>query len=106
MTEEHNIECPNCEAPIAIPLGDKDGEVTCTSCNSLFAFGRKEQESQVTMEMANTYALFIAPAMLALNERVIEFTTLYPDSNLFDEDTIEKTHSTIEGLKAMIADGS
>lgn len=100
MVSHEESLCPVCENILEVPKDQKEGIITCENCNSDFFFGRKQDQD--TIEMANKYAIFVTPSMIALNEKVLEFNDLYPDNGLFDEATLQKTRDTIADLKKML----
>lgn len=102
MVSHDSTACPECESILEVPSNQQEGVVTCDNCDSSYMFGRNQQKDEHAIEMANKYALFVTPAMIALNEKVLEFNELYPDNGLFDEETLEKTRATILDLKQML----
>lgn len=99
---ENTIECPGCDAPIDLPEDLKDGKIFCNSCDATYFFGRRPEDNAETAELAQRYYKFIAPEMIALNKKSLLFNEMYPEAELFTEETLQETLETISELEALL----
>lgn len=103
-TEPQSFECPECNATIEIPTDPESGQIEC-ECGTSYLYGKNEPSDGPSLEIVSAYYSFIAPEVIALQEKVLLFNEQNPDSKLFTQEAIDSAKSTIEDAKKMIEDG-
>lgn len=103
-TDPQSFECPECNATIDIPTDTENGKLDC-ECGATYLYGKNEPSDGPSLETVSAYYSFIAPEVIALQEKILLFNEQNPDANLFTQEAIDSAKTTIEEAKKMIKDG-
>jgi DNA replicative helicase MCM subunit Mcm2 (Cdc46/Mcm family) len=101
MTQQ-TFECPECQTTLNIPTEPAEGQLECEKCESVFLYGKNEPSDGPSLEMVSEYYSFIAPEVIALQEKILLFNEQNPDSKLFTQEALDSATTTIEEAKKML----
>ena len=103
-TKSETFTCPECDAFITVPTDPESGQIDC-ECGVQYLYGKNEPSDGPSLEMVSAYYSFIAPEVIALQEKILLFNEENPESKLFTQEAIDAAKTTIEDAKKMIQDG-
>lgn len=104
-TTPETFECPDCNITIEIPTDPEHGQIEC-ECGATYLYGKNEPQDGPSLETVSAYYTFIAPEVIALQEKILLFNEQNPESKLFTQEAIDNAKTTIEEAKKMIEDGN
>lgn len=103
-TQSETFECQECNAPHTVPTEPESGQIDC-ECGAQYLYGKNEPSDGPSLETVSAYYSFIAPEVIALQEKILLFNEENPESKLFTQEAINAAKTTIEEAKKMLEDG-
>lgn len=100
--KQQTFECPQCQSELTIPTEPEQGELECEKCHSTFLYGKTEPQDGPSLETVSAYYSFIAPEIIALQEKILLFNEQNPDSKLFTQEAIDGAITAIEEAKKLL----
>lgn len=105
MSDE-KIICTNCNEQDAIFKGKEPQTYFCMECaeknEDKLQYGESPLTPEEQLEIASEYTKYIAPEMLSLLQKSLEFYTNHPKSEKFAEEAIAQTNQQIAHFESII----
>lgn len=98
------FDCPECHSELTVPTEPEAGELECKTCHSTFLYGKRSEEDIPSIELVDEYLTFIAPEVIALQEKILLFNEQHPDSKLFTQEAIEGAVNALEEARKLLKD--
>lgn len=98
------LDCPECGSLITVPTDPEYGELEC-SCGTAYLYGKNEPENEPSLETVSAYYTFIAPEIIALQEKILLFNEQNPNSKLFTQEALDEAVAAIKDAKRVLEDG-